>query len=366
MHPFQVIEVDEIKQIITLSTYTVITWQLNNSLWNKTLYNATDIKVNSQDMWTPSIVMPQACDYPLLEIPEHVNVEFSGEVEVPILSRRSVFCYLDLTLFPFDEHICDISFEEMYDYTIEIDNESNYLTRKFGKSAEWIIQDHGCDKNKLVTCWFRIKRRSIFYTVVIITPIIFMSYMTLIVFLLPPDGGEKISFVVSIFVSLTVFTNFVVDFIPRSTDQLPRMVYLITFAMVKTGLVALATAHVIKCHNNRTSAPEVDNNEADFKEEQVKYANRESIPKNAVFPIKLRINSKEYAGDYFENKMDAVREANEAQGNADTKAWQLTDAATSVVLSLERLLKDDKALDRAYLVTFMVTSSIVYALILCA
>lgn len=89
------------------------------------------------------------------------------------------------------------------------------------------------------------KRQTTFYMTTIIAPLVLMSAMTLLVFCLPADSGEKISFVISIFVSMTMFIGIINDVVPRSMNQIPRIVILILVTFVVIFLAAAATVIVI-------------------------------------------------------------------------------------------------------------------------
>ncbi|XP_059165307.1 acetylcholine receptor subunit delta-like [Physella acuta] len=100
-------------------------------------------------------------------------------------------------------------------------------------------------------CWFSMERRSIFYVASLLVPVILISTMTDLVFCIPAESGEKISYVISIFLSMTVFVNFLVEFVPRSMGKLPRIMQLITAVMVKIALIAMATIFVLNVYKKK-------------------------------------------------------------------------------------------------------------------
>ena len=83
-------------------------------------------------------------------------------------------------------------------------------------SVEWDILAVPARRNvKLYTCCdepylditfnITMRRKTLFYTVNLIIPCMGISFLTVLVFYLPSDSGEKVSLSISILLSLTVF-----------------------------------------------------------------------------------------------------------------------------------------------------------------
>ncbi|KAG7249443.1 hypothetical protein CRUP_004825, partial [Coryphaenoides rupestris] len=68
-----------------------------------------------------------------------------------------------------------------------------------------------------VTYSFILKRLPLFYTLFLIIPCLGLSFLTVLVFYLPSDEGEKLSLSTSVLVSLTVFLLVIEEIIPSSS-----------------------------------------------------------------------------------------------------------------------------------------------------
>ena len=65
------------------------------------------------------------------------------------------------------------------------------------------------------------KRNYQFYVNHMIFPFSILSCLTLFVFWLPPDSGEKITLTITILLALTVFLQLISDYTPKASSNLP-------------------------------------------------------------------------------------------------------------------------------------------------
>jgi hypothetical protein len=72
-----------------------------------------------------------------------------------------------------------------------------------------------------------LRRRTTFYTVCLVLPMVLTSYMNSLVFLLPLGAGEKVSFLVTLSVSTSVFSGCV-------DDMMMMMMMIMMMMMVMT------------------------------------------------------------------------------------------------------------------------------------
>lgn len=65
------------------------------------------------------------------------------------------------------------------------------------------------------------KRNYRFYVNQMIFPFSILSCLTLFVFWLPPDSGEKITLTITILLALTVFLQIISEYTPKASSNLP-------------------------------------------------------------------------------------------------------------------------------------------------
>ncbi|CAG5122897.1 unnamed protein product [Candidula unifasciata] len=256
LEPLQLISVDEVEQTIHLSHIIDIRWIDPNMRWNPTLYgNISEIEISTSSVWTPRLALPKSIMDGVVTLPDHVTLTSNGNFISSFSGYINSLCQLDMAYFPFDHHTCTIVFMGETSFKVLPDNTRRHVdvAMFFKDGGEWELQPRGCfskdDGKTYIECFLYIKRRSSFYVTNLVVPMVFTSAMTLIVFWIPAESGEKISFLVSVFVSTSVFLNYIVETIPRSMGSLPHINALLVFVVIKVIAATAATTVVLRRYN---------------------------------------------------------------------------------------------------------------------
>ena len=107
--------------------------------------------------------------------------------------------------------------------------------------TEWQVYGitvHNASMKRYLWLVFQInmKRNYQFYVNHMIFPFTILSCLTLFVFWLPPDSGEKITLTITILLALTVFLQLISDYTPKASSNLPligMIINLICFKLEK-------------------------------------------------------------------------------------------------------------------------------------
>lgn len=106
------------------------------------------------------------------------------------------------------------------------------------------------DEKQMIVFNFVLRRKTLFYTVNLIIPCVLISFVSICVFALPADAGEKITLCISVLLALIVFLLLVSKILPPSlTIPLIAKYLLFTFIM---NLIAILSTVVIINRNYRT------------------------------------------------------------------------------------------------------------------
>ncbi|GBP94036.1 Acetylcholine receptor subunit alpha-like [Eumeta japonica] len=92
------------------------------------------------------------------------------------------------------------------------------------------------------------RRKTLFYTVNLIIPCMGISFLTVLVFYLPSDSGEKVSLSISILLSLTVFFLLLAEIIPPTSLVVPLLGKFVLFTMILDTFSICVTVVVLNVH----------------------------------------------------------------------------------------------------------------------
>lgn len=115
------------------------------------------------------------------------------------------------------------------------------------------LRTDGSASYPTITYSFIIRRLPLFYTLFLIIPCIGLSFLTILVFYLPSNGGEKISLCTSVLVSLTVFLLVIEEIIPSSSKAIPLIGEYLVFTMIFVTLSIVITVFAINIHHRSSS-----------------------------------------------------------------------------------------------------------------
>ncbi|KAM9835997.1 neuronal acetylcholine receptor subunit alpha-2-like [Aulostomus maculatus] len=226
--------------------------------------NVTSIRVPSELIWVPDIVLYNNADgeFTVTHMTK-AQLFHTGRVRwVPPAIYKSS-CSIDVTFFPFDQQSCKMKFGSWtYDRAkIDLEPFENTVDLKdYWESGEWaIVNAVGTYNTKKYDCcheiypdityYFIIRRLPLFYTINLIIPCLLISCLTVLVFYLPSDCGEKITLCISVLLSLTVFLLLITEIIPSTSLVIPLIGEYLLFIMIFVTLSIVITVFVLNVHH---------------------------------------------------------------------------------------------------------------------
>ncbi|XP_023240040.1 acetylcholine receptor subunit alpha-like isoform X2 [Centruroides vittatus] len=269
----QLIDINLKHQVMTTNVWVEQTWDDYKLHWTPSDYGGVEmIHVPAEHIWLPDIVLFNNADGNYeVTLMTKATVHYTGKIvwKPPALYKST--CEIDVEYFPFDEQSCIMKFGSWtYDgYEVDLQHvkqEPGTNTVAMGidlselyKSVEWDIllvpakyneEYYDCCDEPYPDITFNItmRRKTLFYTVNLIIPCVGISFLTVLVFYLPSDSGEKVTLCISILVSLTVFFLLLAEIIPPTSLAVPLLGKYLLFTMILVTLSIAVTVGVLNIH----------------------------------------------------------------------------------------------------------------------
>ncbi|XP_056463155.1 neuronal acetylcholine receptor subunit alpha-3 isoform X2 [Gadus chalcogrammus] len=260
----QLVKVDELNQIMKTNLWLRHIWNDYKLRWDPKSFGGVEfIRVPSSKIWKPDIVLYNNAvgDFQVDEKTKAL-LRYNGDVTwiPPAIFKSS--CKIDVTYFPFDYQNCTMKFGSWTYDKAKIDLVligSTINLKDFWESGEWTIIDAPGYKHDIkyncceeiypdITYSLYIRRLPLFYTVNMIIPCLLISFLTVLVFYLPSDCGEKITLCISVLLSLTVFLLVITEIIPSTSLVIPLIGEYLLFTMIFVTLSIVITVFVLNVH----------------------------------------------------------------------------------------------------------------------
>ncbi|XP_011142412.1 acetylcholine receptor subunit beta-like 2 isoform X2 [Harpegnathos saltator] len=269
----QLIEMNLKNQVMTTNVWVEQKWFDYKLQWDPAEYGGVEmLYVPSENIWLPDIVLYNNADGNYeVTLMTKATLKYTGEVSwnPPAIYKSS--CEINVEYFPFDEQSCIMKFGSWTYNGFQVDLKhmkqvagSNLVSigidlSDFYLSVEWDILEVPAARNEEyypcceepysdITFNITMRRKTLFYTVNLIIPCVGITFMTVLVFYLPSDSGEKVSLCSSILLSLTVFFLLLAEIIPPTSLAVPLLGKYLLFTMILVTLSIWITVCVLNVH----------------------------------------------------------------------------------------------------------------------
>ncbi|XP_046581813.1 acetylcholine receptor subunit beta-like [Haliotis rubra] len=244
-----------------------LVWHDASLQWDPDVYDGIrNIEVEQQKVWLPDIVITNTMNKRgILGFDEmKLLVEHTGMVAWQPSGLFTLSCQIDVTYFPFDQQICKIVVST-YSST---EKDISFVANSFPKATNtpnglWEIVNvttellESGDTNALpeIFVYLDLKRRPVYYIVNVLLPAILLSIVSVLVFLLPVDSGEKIGLCITVLLAFFVFLSGTGVKLPVTSLQTPFLVIFISSLTGMSGLSLLASIAVLNVHHRPDHIP---------------------------------------------------------------------------------------------------------------
>ncbi|XP_061122833.1 cholinergic receptor, nicotinic, alpha 11 [Syngnathus typhle] len=260
----QIMDVDEKNQVLTSNMWLRMSWFDHYLQWNQSEHpGVKNLRFTTDQIWTPDILLYNSADDDFdSTFKTNVLVNSSGYAEYLPPGIFMSTCNVDVRWFPFDIQKCVLKFGSwtydgwLLDLQMNDADVSGYMPNGewdlIGVPGARNVVFYDCCKEPYpdVTFMVTIRRRTLYYALNLLIPCMLLSSMTLLIFVLPADSGEKISLGITVLLSLTVFMLLVAEIMPATSDSVPLIGQYFASIMIIVGMSVIATVVVLQYHHH--------------------------------------------------------------------------------------------------------------------
>ena len=258
----QLLAVSEKEQTMTMGRKTHIYWSDCRLAWSAVDFNmVNNITIQPErfralNLFVPPVILIEETNTLASQGTEmNIRLSSTGEIKLHREYASTISCFLDVSMYPFDTHLCNLTFETPFNslevnltYTLynPVEAESRYLLADGRfipsdtwevvilppvKSQRWVcsaMQPNGHDANLVRECLvdrqtFRIvlRRHPDYQVVNLLVPAFLCLIISTCIFMIPPGATDKLFLMLTILLSLFLFLNLMYDKMPETGSTLP-------------------------------------------------------------------------------------------------------------------------------------------------
>lgn len=234
MYLMSIDNINEKRQTITIKAFLESTWTDEFLVWDTGEYpGVSRINVRDTDIWIPDLALQDTFDKPtdLGQEGGKADVRSNGHVTIWPYKMYTVACKILIKNFPFDTQECAFDFLSWTNPSSVLTLNSSQIRADisyFTESGEWDLvrsevkherRPYGDDFWDHLLFVFELKRKSLFHAMNVMLPVFCISILNVACFLLPSEGGERVTLSISVFLTLAVFLTTVSSYMPESSDE---------------------------------------------------------------------------------------------------------------------------------------------------
>ncbi|KAH9488473.1 Acetylcholine receptor subunit beta-like 1 [Bulinus truncatus] len=255
-----IVDIDDVTQSFTANGFFLLKWFDELLIWDPSNYGGVNVMHPlPEDIWRPRVVLMNTMgDRDLFaDDKAPVFVARDGLISWAPGSLFPASCQLDVSKYPFDEQTCVIKIVAMTHSKEEMlfsATNSTIQTHFFITHGEWDLTSAtisitevmpGGANMSTIDLIFVLKRRPAFFVINILLPIVFLSFLNLMVFVIPADSGEKVSYGITVLLSLSVFLSTVSSMLPMSSINMAKLTIYLFILLIISMLTVIDSIIIV-------------------------------------------------------------------------------------------------------------------------
>ncbi|XP_060067971.1 neuronal acetylcholine receptor subunit alpha-2-like [Ylistrum balloti] len=267
-------DLNMIDQSMTVMGWLTMEWGDYRLKWEKANYDDVDqIFATDRDVWKPELFIDNSLDdVSILQGGNSLfRVSNTGRVDWEHPRIFVTTCTVDTTFYPFDTQECAIGVTSSA-HTVEemkllhlwenisvkdlVENgEWIYVTSRVETSVIKMTTGKGEKEYSLLKFIVVLTRRYDYYVTNVILPVITTSLLTILVFILPVDSGEKVSYALTVLLALAVLLTLIADSMPSTSIYVSILSVYLAYTLVMGVLAVGLTVLVLRIQSHDSEKP---------------------------------------------------------------------------------------------------------------
>ena len=264
--------IDQVEGTISSNIWLRHWWNDQNLRWNQTEWNISKIAFYTdpeydRSIWIPDMFIYNTAEKPMDELYYTLAMVYSnGDVMWSRPGMMKTSCVFDLKHFPYDQQTCIYKFGSWVYDSSQLNLSISAPAIDLGHyqiNQEWEIVEkkHTLEEKKYNCCpekfqaaiyTLKIRRKPGYYILNIILPTFATSTLMVLSLLIPWDSGERISFAVTVMLSIIVFLLILSESLPKTNTKpllskmLIGLVFFSLFVVFSTVVIGIMHSYTKK------------------------------------------------------------------------------------------------------------------------
>ncbi|XP_075243914.1 neuronal acetylcholine receptor subunit eat-2-like [Convolutriloba macropyga] len=264
---YQISDVNEQQGVITVKLWLYYYYYSEEAKWNSSEFQRQALLVPKGTFWEADIVELDAIDIVHQSFDHQVVFGPTGLVAYRTsMSTIKFSCDFDVSMFPYDQQTCEFKFgpwaidKKFYrlgpdsNIPLEIADLAYYKKHDEWELIEPVAISFGERAWRFNAVFdqmiveVNLKREHLFYSVIFMLPNMLLYILSGLVYLVPPESGEKLSLAITVLLAAIVSFGTIADILPASSRNFPVVAIFVGIAVTQMTLGTMLTAVVINIH----------------------------------------------------------------------------------------------------------------------
>ena len=245
-------EFDEVLERFSIAGAFIVYWKDDNIDWKPSDYGGvTTVFMGYSDVWVPEIILTNPSEKldSYGKAWQKIRYDSTGVANWTPGDLIKATCSINVRYFPFDIQHCDLELftwgylaSEVKLISIRDDIETGLLS----EHSSWkVINTSAVTEDtsyvSKITFTFKLERKPQYIIINVVLPILFLCLLNVLVFLLPSESGERVSYSITVLLSIAVFMTIVSSTLPKSSEPLPLIAYFLMIDLIISALISVFT-----------------------------------------------------------------------------------------------------------------------------